>query len=204
MTEEILRKRPTITIEDVTYTIRRPGLPDCFALPRILADIQIHAGHNVSDFYQAVPVVDAEGNPVLDKNGNPEVDHQINIVAMVFSLAAGIPEAEDAVTSWIASMLIKPDGEALTIEEAMDPDVLPLMELPLLVEKLAAIPDFASFFARSVHASVVIRDLWPSNSGKSKDKPDGRTKKSAESHTQGSSRSEQQKQNEPTKKGGGG
>ena len=198
MSEEILRKAVTITIEGVTYTLRRPGLRDCFALPRILAAIQIHAGHNVEDFYEAVQETDAQGEVVLDAKGNPQLDHQINVVAMLFSMASGIPEAEDAVTEWLASILIKPDGTALTVEEAQDPDVLPLMELPLLVEKLAEIPDFPSFFRRSAHASKVVRDLWQNSSGKSKDQQGGKTSKSSGSHTQGSERSQRPKQSEPT------
>lgn len=196
MSEEILREKPTITIEGVRYTLRKPGLRDCFTLPRILAAVQIHAGHNVEDFYEPTAVTDAEGNPVLDAKGNPEVEHNINVVAMLFSLASGIPEAEDSVTEWLASMLIKPDGEALSIEEAQDPDVLPLMELPPLIEKLAGIKDFPAFFARSVHAAKAIRDLWPSKSGKSKDRQDGRTNKSSQSHTPGSQKSQPQKRNE--------
>ena len=202
MSEEILRKAITIEIEGVTYTIRRPGLPDCFSLARILATVQIHAGHNIEDFYEAVPVVDGEGNPVLDAKGNPVVDHKVNRVALLFSLASGIPECEDDVIGWIASILIKPDGDAMTVDEASDPDVFPLMDLPLFIEKLAEVPDLPAFFRRSVRASVVVRDLWRSNSGKSKDKQAGRTNNSAQSHTQGSSKSSQQKQNGHTGKRG--
>jgi len=202
MSEEILRKAITIEIEGVTYTIRRPGLPDCFSLARILATVQIHAGHNIEDFYEAVPVVDGEGKPVLDPKGNPVVDHEINSVALLFSLASGIPECEDDVIGWIASMLIKPDGDALTVDEASDPDVLPLMDLPLLVEKLAEVPDLPAFFSRSVQASKVVRSLWQNNSGRSKDKQAGRTNKSVQSHTQGSSKSGQQKRSGHTGKRG--
>ena len=198
MSEEILRKAITIEIEGVTYTIRRPGLTDCFALARILATVQIHAGHAVDDFYEPVPITDSEGNPILDKNGNPKVDHKINAVALVFSLASGIPEAEDDVIGWVASMLIKPDGEALTIDEARNPDILPLMELPPLIEKLVEVPDIPAFFSRSVQASTVVRGLWESRSGRSKDRQAGRTPKSAGSHTQGSQRSGQQRRSEHT------
>jgi len=200
MSEEILRERPTITIEGVRYTIRKPGLRDCFTVPRILAAIQIHAGHNVEDFYSPVPMVDEGGEPVLDKKGAQETDHQINVVAMLFSMASGIPEAEDDVTEWLASMLIKPDGQELTIEEVQDPDVLPLMDLPLVVEKLAGIKDFPVFFKRSVHASKAVKDLWQSNSGKSKDQPDGRTNSSSQSHTPDSKKPPKQRQQEPTDK----
>ena len=202
MSEEILRKAITIEIEGTTYTIRRPGLPDCFALARILATVQIHAGHNIEDFYEAVPTVDGEGNPCLDAKGNPVVEHKINSVALLFSLASGIPECEDDVIGWIASMLLKPDGEALTIEEASDPDILPLMDLPLLIEKLAEVPDLPAFFSRSVQASKVVRSLWRNNSGKSKDKPAGRTNNSAQSRTQGSPKSSQQNRSGHTGKRG--
>ena len=198
MSEEILRERPTITIADVRYTIRKPGLRDCFTVPRILAAIQIHAGSNVEDFYDPVPMVNEVGEPVLDKQGNQETDHQINVVAMLFSLASGIPQAEDSVTEWLASMLIKPDGQALTVEEAQDPYVLPLMDLPLVVEKLAGINDFPVFFKRSVHASKTVANLWQSNSGKSKDPQGGRTNSSSGSHTQGSGKSQRTNQQEPT------
>lgn len=198
MSEEILRERPTITIEGVKYTIRKPGLRDCFTVPRILAAIQIHAGHNVEDFYEPVGLVDDAGEPVLDKKGEQKTDHQINVVAMLFSLASGIPEAEDAVTGWIASMLIKPDGKALTVEEAQDPYILPLIDLPLLVEKLAGINDFPVFFKRSVHASKAVVSLWQSNSGKSKDRQGGRTNGSAQSHTRDSKKSQGPRHDEPT------
>ena len=197
MSEEILRERPTITIEGTRYTIRKPGLRDCFTVPRILAAIQIHAGHNVEDFYKPVAVLDEDKKPVLDSKGEPKVDHQINVVAMLFSMASGIPEAEDSLTEWLASMLIKPDGQELTVEEAQDPYVLPLTDLPLVVEKLAGINDFPVFFKRSVHASKAVKDLWQSNSGKSKDKPGGRTNSSSQSHTPGSGKHQRPKQQEP-------
>ena len=203
MSEEILREKATITIEGVRYTLRRPGIRDCFTLPRILAAVQIHAGHNVEDFYEPVPVVDVEGNPVLDKKGEPTIDHRINAVAMLFSLASGIPEAEGPLTEWLASTLIKPDGEALTVEELQDPDTFPLEELPPLIEKLAAMPSFPAFFERSVHASQAIRELWPSKSGKSKGQQDGQTNKSAPSHTQGSKNSQKQRHDEPSGKSAG-
>ena len=200
MSEEILRERPTITIEGTRYTIRKPGLRDCFTVPRILAAVQIHAGHNVEDFYEPVAVLGEDGQPVLDGKGEPEIDHKINVVAMLFSLASGIPEAEESVTGWLASMLIKPDGQALTVEEAQDPDVLPLMDLPLVVEKIAGINDFPVLFKRSVHASKAVVSLWQSNSGKSKDKPGGRTNSSSQSHTPDSKKPPKQRQQEPTDK----
>ena len=202
MSEEILRKAITIEIEGVTYTIRRPGLPDVFSMGRILATVQIHAGHNVEDFYEPVPILDSEGKPVLDAKGNPEIDHKINVVSLLFSLLSGIPEAEEDMIDWIASMMIKPDGDRLTIEEASDPDILPLMDLPLLIEKLAEVPDLQTFFSRSVRASAVVRDLWRNNSGKSKDKPAGRTNNSAQSRTQGSPKSSQQNRSGHTGKRG--
>ena len=200
MSEEILRERPTITIEETRYTIRKPGLRDCFTVPRILAAIQIHAGHNVEDFYEPVAVLGEDGKAVLDSKGEPEIDHKINVVSMLFSLASGIPEAEDAVTGWLASMLIKPDGQALTVEEAQDPYILPLIDLPLVVEKLAGINDFPVFFKRSVHASKAVVSLWRNNSGKSKDQPGGRTNKPAQSHMPGSGKSQKPNQSEPTDK----
>ncbi len=198
MSEEILRERATIEIEGVRYTLRRPGIRDCFTLPRILAAIQIHAGHNVEDFYEPVPMVDEQGDPVLDKKGEQKTDHHINVVALLFSMASGIPEAEDPLTEWLASVLIKPNGDAITVEELQDSDTFPLEELPPLIEKLAAMPSFPTFFERSVHASKAIRELWPSKSGKSKDQQDGQTNKSAPSHTQGSRKSQRPRHEDPS------
>jgi len=193
MSEEILRERPTIEIEGVRYTIRRPGLPDCFKLARILAVVQVHAGQNIEDFYEDVPIMDSQGEPVLDASGEPRTEIKINGVALLFSLAAGIPDTEDDVIEWIGSMLIGPDGKPLTIEQAKDPDTLPLMDMPVLVEKLIELPDIPAFFARTVHASQVARKVFANSSGMSKGRPAGRTASSSKSRTQGSVKSAQRK-----------
>jgi hypothetical protein len=125
MNEIILKEKPTVTINEVQYTMRRLGIKDVFAFAKIL-------GPSIHVLASSL----ASGNAT---NEETQKQSGANLIATIITL---VPDLEQPLTEFVASVI----GVEPSVLD--DPEVFPLSSLDELYTALIAHPDLKSFRER--------------------------------------------------------